>query len=356
MADPTQLEFDILDSEGLEYHWWVSDVETAFVVKEYFATLTDPKNSIDNGPSDKVKANALMFLRKHIDPSLRWEYFQLKTPAELWDILKGRFGNIHDTLLPELTIQWNEIRLLDYKRVNKFNKDMLCLKVRLNFCGKDLTEDDMTQKTLFIFPTSALILANQYRLKPVGTKKVPEVNYGKMNSGKNPNGRGLDVLISTHVATRHNVERDVRVVVRVVEALLKYGEEMILLDLVPLYNTNVSGGSKMVFIRAQVTTKAPAKVEKILKKMEEVVVVNIFKPKNPYIGMCFLNTKITGDDAPGETWHMVFSTEGEVLYREGQSIGVIPDGIDKNESLTRLYSIASSALLTKLRLYFIALP
>ncbi|KAM7503666.1 hypothetical protein LguiB_002570 [Lonicera macranthoides] len=112
----------------------------------------------------------------------------------------------------------------------------------------------------------------------------------------------------------------------------------------------------MVFIRAQVTTKAPAKVEKILKKMEEVVVVNIFKPKNPYIGMCFLNTKITGDDAPGETWHMVFSTEGEVLYREGQSIGVIPDGIDKNESLTRLYSIASSALLTKLRLYFIALP
>ncbi|KAF3440405.1 hypothetical protein FNV43_RR18689 [Rhamnella rubrinervis] len=61
---------------------------------------------------------------------------------------------------------------------------------------------------------------------------------------------------------------------------------------------------------------------------------------------CLLNTKITGDDAPGETWHMVFSTEGEVPYREGQSIGVIADGLDKNGKphKLRLYSIASSAL------------
>ena len=72
---------------------------------------------------------------------------------------------------------------------------------------------------------------------------------------------------------------------------------------------NVSG--KMVsIIRAQVTTEAPAKVEKISKKMEEGVVVNKYRPKDPYIGRCLLNTKITGDDAPGETWHMVFSTEG----------------------------------------------
>uniref|UniRef100_A0A803NGX6 Ferredoxin--NADP reductase, chloroplastic n=1 Tax=Cannabis sativa TaxID=3483 RepID=A0A803NGX6_CANSA len=107
----------------------------------------------------------------------------------------------------------------------------------------------------------------------------------------------------------------------------------------------VSG--RVVSIRAQVTTEAPAtKVEKVSKKDEEGVVVNKFKPKNPYTGRCLLNTKITGDDAPGETWHMVFSTEGEVPYREGQSIGVIADGEDKNGKphKLRLYSIASSAL------------
>ncbi|XWS24496.1 hypothetical protein CRYUN_Cryun28dG0107800 [Craigia yunnanensis] len=113
-----------------------------------------------------------------------------------------------------------------------------------------------------------------------------------------------------------------------------------------LCSRNVSVGGNVFSVRAQVTKEAPAKVAKVSKKDDEGVVVNKFKPKNPYIGKCLLNTKITGDDAPGDTWHMVFSTEGEVPYREGQSIGVIPDGIDKNGKphKLRLYSIASSAL------------
>ncbi|CAN6244913.1 unnamed protein product [Urochloa humidicola] len=105
-------------------------------------------------------------------------------------------------------------------------------------------------------------------------------------------------------------------------------------------------------IRAQVSTTDTAAVEasdkpkKVSKKQEEGVVTNKYRPKEPYVGKCLLNSKITGDDAPGETWHMVFSTEGEIPYREGQSIGVIADGEDKNGKphKVRLYSIASSAL------------
>lgn len=88
---------------------------------------------------------------------------------------------------------------------------------------------------------------------------------------------------------------------------------------VPLYYRNVSATGKVGPIRAQVTSDveapaaAPAKVEKHSKKMEENLVVNKYKPKNPYVGRCLLNTKITGDDAPGETWHMVFSHEGYFL-------------------------------------------
>ncbi|VFQ62039.1 unnamed protein product [Cuscuta campestris] len=221
MTEPTRPEFDILDSEGLEYHRWVSDVEMTFVAKDFSATLKDP-SELKDAPSEKVKANALMFLRRHIDPSLRWEYLQLKTPKELWDALKGRFGNIHDTLLPELNAQWNEIRLLDYKRTNDFVKDMLRLKARLIFCDKPITEDDMIQKTLDTSPTSSMILANQYRIeyenkrittfyklmnmlqsaekhnevlvnnnaRPVGTKKIPEANYGKIKHGRHPNEKG----------------------------------------------------------------------------------------------------------------------------------------------------------------------
>lgn len=64
-------------------------------------------------------------------------------------------------------------------------------------------------------------------------------------------------------------------------------------------------------VRATIATEVP-KVVKESRKDEEGVSVNIYKPKTPYIGRALLNTKIVGDDAPGETWHMVFTTEGNL--------------------------------------------
>ncbi|CAF2109619.1 unnamed protein product [Brassica oleracea var. botrytis] len=116
------------------------------------------------------------------------------------------------------------------------------------------------------------------------------------------------------------------------------------------YKSNsVVTSRRVVSVRAEVTTDTPPavkKVEKESKKNEEGVITNKYRPKEPYTGKVLLNTKITADDAPGETWHMVFSHQGEIPYREGQSVGVIADGIDKNGKphKVRLYSIASSAL------------
>eukprot|EP00246_Nothoceros_aenigmaticus_P018208 TRINITY_DN9439_c0_g1_i1.p1 TRINITY_DN9439_c0_g1~~TRINITY_DN9439_c0_g1_i1.p1 ORF type:complete len:385 (+),score=68.07 TRINITY_DN9439_c0_g1_i1:35-1156(+) len=106
-----------------------------------------------------------------------------------------------------------------------------------------------------------------------------------------------------------------------------------------------AGVSRRVNLLVNAAVATEVSKAKESKKNEHGVQVNLFKPKNPYTGRCLLNTKIVGDDAPGETWHMVFSTEGKVPYREGQSIGVVPPGIDakgKPHKL-RLYSIASSA-------------
>ncbi|RZR72264.1 hypothetical protein BHM03_00011819 [Ensete ventricosum] len=94
-----------------------------------------------------------------------------------------------------------------------------------------------------------------------------------------------------------------------------------------LYSRSVSTANarkKPVAVRAQVTTEAPSKVAKVSKKSDEGVVTNKYKPKEPYVGTCLLNTKITGDDAPGETWHMVFSTEGKVALRNKKLSSVLP--------------------------------
>ncbi|XP_026435523.1 uncharacterized protein LOC113333227 [Papaver somniferum] len=217
--DSIRREFELLDSSGLEYQCWVSDVETTFMAKDYTSTI---KPSADAAPTtEKDKAHALMFLKRHIDPNMRWGHHHLKTPKELWNALESRFGNIYDSLLRQLTLQWNEIRFLDYVKVNDFQKNMIQIQARLDFCGKKLTDEEMIQKTLSTFPTFSTILTNQYRLevdnkgittfsrlinllqvaerhneilvnnnvRDVGKKKVLEVNYGKVNRGKNPKGK-----------------------------------------------------------------------------------------------------------------------------------------------------------------------
>jgi ferredoxin--NADP+ reductase len=73
--------------------------------------------------------------------------------------------------------------------------------------------------------------------------------------------------------------------------------------------------------------------------------VNLYKPKDPYLGTVLGNDSLLADGAIGRVNHITFDlSEGNLHYVEGQSIGIIPDGVDANGKphKLRLYSIASS--------------
>lgn len=80
-------------------------------------------------------------------------------------------------------------------------------------------------------------------------------------------------------------------------------------------------------------------------KAETDVPVNIYRPNNPYIGKCLSNEELVGEGGIGTVRHLIFDISGgDLRYLEGQSIGIIPPGLDKKgkpEKL-RLYSIAST--------------
>jgi len=75
------------------------------------------------------------------------------------------------------------------------------------------------------------------------------------------------------------------------------------------------------------------------------VPVNLYKPKDPFIGTVTGNYSLLAEGAIGRVNHITFDLAGGNLhYVEGQSIGIIPDGVDaagKPHKL-RLYSIAST--------------
>lgn len=89
-------------------------------------------------------------------------------------------------------------------------------------------------------------------------------------------------------------------------------------------------------------TQAQPKSEKV---KHEDVPVNIYRPNAPYVGKCISNQELVGEGGIGTVRHLIFDLSGSDLrYLEGQSIGIIPPGLDKNgkpEKL-RLYSIAST--------------
>ncbi|XP_026459408.1 uncharacterized protein LOC113360074 [Papaver somniferum] len=196
----------------------MADVKIAFVAKECTRTIT-PSTDKDVAPTtEKEKAEALRYLKAHIDTNLLWGYQHIMCHKELWDALASRFGSIEDCLLPQLNEQWNDIPFLDYVKVGDFQRDVLKLQAHLSLCGIKLTDKDMIQKTLSTFPWSSVILANQYRIevdnkrittfsklinllrvaerhnevlainnaRALGKKKIPEANYSKDNKGKHP--------------------------------------------------------------------------------------------------------------------------------------------------------------------------
>lgn len=97
------------------------------------------------------------------------------------------------------------------------------------------------------------------------------------------------------------------------------------------------------------TAAAPAvsTPQKIIhpKTTDTEIPVNIYRPKEPFSGKCIENYELVAEGGSGTVRHLTFDISGgDLRYIEGQSIGIIPPGEDKNGKphKLRLYSIAST--------------
>jgi ferredoxin--NADP+ reductase len=100
----------------------------------------------------------------------------------------------------------------------------------------------------------------------------------------------------------------------------------------------------------QVSSSKQQQPQTVAKKMTQAkakkdIPVNIYRPKDPFIGKCIENYELVGEGGIGTVRHVTFDLSGgDLYYVEGQSIGIIPPGTDdqgKPHKL-RLYSIAST--------------
>jgi len=127
----------------------------------------------------------------------------------------------------------------------------------------------------------------------------------------------------------------------------------------PLNANNEANGSLATSVTAnsQVNSKASSenrlkstKLEEKSKPMTQAktktdIPVNIYRPNAPFVGQCVSNEELVGEGGVGTVRHVKFDiSKSDLRYLEGQSMGIVPPGTDKNgkpEKL-RLYSIAST--------------
>ena len=117
----------------------------------------------NNSASLQDRAKALIFLRHHLDESLKNEYLTVKDPLVLWHILKDRYDHQKIVILLKARYDWLHLRLQDFKSVSEYNSALFHISSQLKLCGENITDADMLEKTFTTFHASNVLLQQQYR-------------------------------------------------------------------------------------------------------------------------------------------------------------------------------------------------
>ncbi|PIM98030.1 hypothetical protein CDL12_29491 [Handroanthus impetiginosus] len=143
MANVAKFEFVPFDISEKNYLSWVVDAKMHLDAMGLKNTIVEK-----NEATIQNRAKTMIFLRHHLDESLKIEY------------LTARYD-------------WLHLRLQDFKSISEYNSVMFKITSQLMLCGEKISDKDMLEKTLSTFHASNLHLQQQYREK--GFKKYSEL-------------------------------------------------------------------------------------------------------------------------------------------------------------------------------------
>ena len=111
----------------------------------------------------EMNAKAMILFRRHMSDSMKSEFVAVSSPKDLWDSLKDRFDHQKTIWLLEVHHNWLNLRFQDFKSVTEYNAEVCRIRALLQYCGEQLTDNDLLEKTYTTFPNSDNLLQKQYR-------------------------------------------------------------------------------------------------------------------------------------------------------------------------------------------------
>uniref|UniRef100_A0A0D3CP43 CCHC-type domain-containing protein n=1 Tax=Brassica oleracea var. oleracea TaxID=109376 RepID=A0A0D3CP43_BRAOL len=189
MANIEKLQFSALKITGENYIEWITNEKPYLVMKKITETIR-----IGNKSPPEHIAEAIIFLKKHLDENLTHDYASVEDSAELWQALKERFDNQREVNLPHALEEWKNLRFQDFQKVEDYNSAVLGI---LHFlpeiygkCGYTRVSELIV--ALMLAEKNNELLIKNHNSRPTGAKAFPEVNATAIENSerKNQTNRG----------------------------------------------------------------------------------------------------------------------------------------------------------------------
>ncbi|XP_022013860.1 uncharacterized protein LOC110913332 [Helianthus annuus] len=170
MANIAKIEFPALNITGENYMPWTSHVKRHLKSMGVLETITGW-----NDCSDQEKAKTDVFLHKHIDEMLQFEYSNFVDPYVLWEDLKSRFDNQREDMLnaPILWANCYEEDMLE-KTFSTFHASNINLQQQYRL-QKFQRYSDLNSFLLVAEKKNELLMKN-HQARPAGSLAIPEAN------------------------------------------------------------------------------------------------------------------------------------------------------------------------------------
>ena len=100
----------------------------------------------------------MIFILHHLHEELKTEYLTIKDPLILWNNLRERYEHQKSVILPKPRYEWINLRLQDFKSVTEYNPPLFKISSKLKLCGKDITDEEMLERTFSTFHLLNMLL------------------------------------------------------------------------------------------------------------------------------------------------------------------------------------------------------
>ncbi|XP_023742452.1 uncharacterized protein LOC111890579 [Lactuca sativa] len=177
MSNIAKLESKELEVSGKNYMSWMIDV------KMHLLSMGIPNSIYENNEcSAQEKVKAQVFICKHINEILRFDYLDITNPSILWNRLKEKFDHQKEVIRPNSRDEWRTLRFQYIKKVNEYNLSLVSCKFtkyyELNACLLDVEQNNE-------------FLMNNHEFHPTRSVALPKGNDTNTDAHQNNTlGRG----------------------------------------------------------------------------------------------------------------------------------------------------------------------